>query len=56
MGKGKGDPAFWVSCVKEGAILFEIGGVEEEVARNALARVAAKMPFRCRFAKRRHGV
>jgi len=56
MGKGKGDPAFWVACVREGTVLFEIGAVEEEVARNALARVAAKMPFRCRFAKRRHGL
>ena len=56
MGKGKGDPSFWVACVKVGKVLFEIGGVEEEVARNALMRVAAKMPFRCRFVKRRHGL
>jgi len=56
MGKGKGDPEFWVSCVREGTMLFEIGGVEESVARNALLRVAHKMPFRCRFVKRRHGL
>ncbi len=56
MGKGKGDPAFWVSCVSEGTILFEIGGVEEDVARNAMVRVASKMPTRCRFVKRRHGL
>lgn len=56
MGKGKGDPEFWVACVKTGKVLFEIGGVEEEVARNALVRVAAKMPCRCRFVKRRHGL
>ena len=56
MGKGKGDPEFWVSCVREGTMLFEIGGVEESVARTALLRVAHKMPFRCRFVKRRHGL
>ncbi len=56
MGKGKGDPAFWVACVREGTMLFELGGVEENVARNALVRVASKMPCRCRFVKRRHGL
>jgi len=56
MGKGKGDPEFWVACVKPGTMLFEIGGVEESVARQALSRVAHKMPYRCRFVKRRHGV
>ncbi len=56
MGKGKGDPDYWVACVREGTMLFEIGGVEEDVARNALARVAHKMPYRCRFVKRRHGL
>ena len=56
MGKGKGDPEFWVACVKEGTILYEIGGVEENVARAALGRVAHKMPYRCRFVKRRHGM
>ncbi|MEK6798433.1 MAG: 50S ribosomal protein L16 [Planctomycetota bacterium] len=56
MGKGKGDPEFWVACVREGAVVFEIGGVEEEVARTALLRVAHKLPFRCRFVRRRHGL
>lgn len=56
MGKGKGDPEFWVACVREGTMLFELGGVEENVARNALVRVASKMPCRCRFVKRRHGL
>lgn len=56
MGKGKGDPEFWVACVREGTMMFEIGGVEEEVARTALARVAAKLPQRCRFVRRRHGL
>ena len=56
MGKGKGDTAHWVACVKEGLILYEIGGVEEDVARTALLRVSHKMPYRCRFVKRRHGL
>lgn len=56
MGKGKGDPEFWVACVRAGQILYEIGGVDEEVARSALTRVAHKMPLRCRFMRRRHGL
>ena len=56
MGKGKGDPDYWVACVREGTMLFELSGIEEDVARNALARVAHKMPYRCRFVKRRHGL
>ena len=56
MGKGKGDPAYWVACVRPGMVLFEIGGVEEDVARTALQRVAHKMPYPCRFLKRRHGL
>ena len=56
MGKGKGDPAFWVATVREGGMLFEIGGVEEDVAREALVRVAHKLPYRCRFVRRRHGL
>ncbi len=56
MGKGKGEPDHWVACVRPGTILYEIGGVELEVARLALARVAHKMPFRCRFVTRRHHV
>ncbi len=56
MGKGKGDPEYWVARVREGTMLFEIGGVEEDIARSALTRVAHKMPYRCRFVKRRHGL
>lgn len=56
MGKGKAEPSYWAAVVKPGVILYEIGGVEEEVARAALARVAHKMPYRCRFVKRRHGL
>jgi large subunit ribosomal protein L16 len=54
MGKGKGETAFWVARVRPGTIMFEIGGVEENVAKQALVRVANKMPVRCRFVKRRH--
>lgn len=56
MGKGKGEPEFWVARVKEGTVLYEIGGVEEAVAREALARVAHKMPLKCRFVTRRHSM
>lgn len=56
MGKGKGEPAYWAAVVKSGQILYEIGGVDESSARMAMQRVAHKMPFRCRFVKRRHAV
>ncbi len=56
MGKGKGDPEYWVARVRPGTMLFEIGSVEEDVARAALMRVAHKMPYPCRFTKRRHGL
>ena len=49
MGKGKGDIEGWVACVKPGTVMFEIGGVPEDVARGAMARVAQKLPVRCRF-------
>ena len=53
MGKGKGEPEYYAAVVRQGAILYELGGVTEEVARQALARVAHKMPFRVRMARRR---
>lgn len=56
MGKGKGEPEFWAAVIKPGMILFEIGGLPEAAARDALARVAYKMPFRCRFVGRRPNV
>jgi len=56
MGKGKGEPEFWVARVRAGTVLFEIGGVEESVAKQALVRVAHKMPIRCRFLRRRHSL
>jgi len=52
MGKGKGEPEFWAAVVKPGMILFELGGLPEAAARDTLAKVAYKMPFRCRFVRR----
>jgi len=56
MGKGKADTDFWAARVKPGTILFEISGVPEDVAKQAMARVAHKMPVRCRFVGRRLSV
>jgi large subunit ribosomal protein L16 len=54
MGTGKAEPEYWVARVKPGTVLFEIAGVPAEVAKQALVRVAHKMPFKCRFVERRH--
>src|SRR5947209_7777252 len=56
MGSGKGEPEFWAAVVKPGTIMFEIGGVDEATAKRALARVAHKMPVKCRFVTRKHAV
>ena len=56
MGKGKGEPEYWVAVVKPGTVMFEISGVDEATAKRALARVAHKMPIRCRFVSRKHAV
>lgn len=52
MGKGKGAPDHWVAVVKPGRILFEVGNVSEEMAKQALRRAAAKIGMRTRFVKR----
>ena len=52
MGKGKGAPEGWVSPVKRGKILFEIDGVSEEVAREALRLASHKLPIKTKFVKR----
>jgi large subunit ribosomal protein L16 len=52
MGKGKGSPEGWVAVVKTGRVLYEMEGVEEEVAREAMRRAAAKLPLRTRFVTR----
>lgn len=56
MGKGKGEPEFWAAVVKPGLVLFEIAGIPEAAAKDVLARVAYKMPFKCRFVSRRPNV
>ncbi|MBN1513764.1 MAG: 50S ribosomal protein L16 [Phycisphaerae bacterium] len=55
MGKGKGEPEEWVARVRAGKVLYEIGGVDESIAKLALSRVANKMPLPCRFIRRHHG-
>ena len=52
MGKGKGEVDHWVATIRPGTMLYEVGGVPEDFARQALNRVAHKMPVRCRFVKR----
>ena len=52
MGSGKGNPEFWVAVVKPGRVLFEIEGVSEEVAREALRLAGHKLPCKTKFAKR----
>ncbi len=53
MGKGKGEVDYWAAIVKPGTILYEIGGIDIEKARAAMARIAQKMPVACRFVHRR---
>lgn len=55
MGKGKGLPESWVAVVKEGKIMFEITGVSEEVAREALRLAMHKLPIKCKFIKKEIG-
>ena len=52
MGKGKGSPEFWACRVKPGRILFEVDGVSEEVAREALYKASTKLPIKTKFIKR----
>lgn len=53
MGSGKGEPVYWAAVIKPGRVLYEIGGLPEESAREALNRVAHKLPIRVRLLKRR---
>ena len=53
MGKGKGEPSYWAAVVRPGQVMFELGGVPEDVAKQALRRVANKMPIRTRLVTRR---
>jgi len=52
MGSGKGNPEFWVVPVKPGKVMFELGGVSEPVAREAMRLAAHKLPIKCRFITR----
>ena len=52
MGKGKGSPEYWACRVKPGRIIFEIDGVTEEVAREALYKASTKLPIKTKFVKR----
>ncbi|MEC7574335.1 MAG: 50S ribosomal protein L16, partial [Pseudomonadota bacterium] len=55
MGKGKGSPEYWMCRVKPGRVMFELDGVEPDIAREALMLAAAKMPIRCKFIQRGGG-
>ena len=52
MGSGKGSPEDWVAVVKQGTIMFEMGGVAEDVAREALRLAAYKLPIKCKVVKK----
>jgi large subunit ribosomal protein L16 len=56
MGSGKGNPEFWVAVVRRGRLLFELAGVREDVAREALRLAAHKLPVATRFIHREHEV
>ena len=55
MGSGKGAPEYWVAVVKPGRVMFEIGGVSEEVAREAMRLAANKLPIKCKFITKEMG-
>ena len=55
MGSGKGTPEFWIANVHPGRVMFEIGGVSEDVAREALRRAIDKLPMKCRIIAREGG-
>jgi len=55
MGSGKGNPEGWVAVVKPGRVMFELAGVDEETARDAMRLAAHKLPLRTRFVKREEG-
>ena len=55
MGSGKGSPEWWIANVKPGRVMFELAGVSEEVAREALTRAIHKLPLKARIIKREEG-
>ena len=52
MGSGKGNPEYWVAVVKPGRVMFEMSGVDEDLAREALRLAAHKLPVKCKFVAR----
>ena len=52
MGSGKGSPEFWVAVVKPGRVMFEIAGVSEDIAREALRLASHKLPVKCKFIRK----
>ena len=52
MGSGKGSPEYWVAVVKPGRVMFEMNGVSEEVAREAMRLAMHKLPIKCKFVKK----
>ena len=52
MGSGKGSPEYWVAVVKPGRVMFEMDGVSEEVAREAMRLATHKLPIKCKFIKK----
>ena len=55
MGSGKGSPEYWVAVVTLGRVMFEIGGVSEELAREAMRLAANKLPIKCKFVTKEMG-
>ena len=56
MGSGKGSPEWWIANVKPGRVLFEVAGVSEELAREAMTRAIHKLPLKARIIKREEGM
>ena len=52
MGSGKGNPEYWVAVVKPGRVMFEMSGVDEELAREAMRLAAHKLPIKAKFVSR----
>ena len=55
MGSGKGNPEYWVAVVKPGRVMFDIGGIDEAQAREALRLASHKLPIKCKFVKKENG-
>jgi large subunit ribosomal protein L16 len=52
MGKGKGAPEYWVAVVKPGTVMFEVGGIEQSIAQEAMTLAGSKLPIKTRFVAR----